>query len=55
MHVNMSGQPVAPATSQVCDHAPLTQMREAQSVPIAHESPSCPVIWQLPQLAVVPT
>ena len=55
MHVNIAGQPVVDAGSHVEEHAPFTQMREAQSVPIAHASPSCPVCWQLPQLAVLPT
>ena len=55
MQLNISGQPAPLATSHVCEQAWSTQMREAQSVPIAHASPSCPVIWQLPQLAVVPT
>ena len=55
MHVNIAGQLVATAGSHVELQAPLTQMREAQSVPTLHASPICPVIWQLPQLAVLPT
>ena len=43
MHWNIAGQPLPPAASHVCEHAPFTQMRDAQSVPIAHASPSCPV------------
>lgn len=44
MHVNIAGQLVGEVGSHVSEHAPFTQMREAQSVPMLHASPICPVI-----------
>ena len=40
MHENMLGQPVPDIASHVCEHAPFTQMRVAQSVPSEQASPS---------------